>query len=1124
MNTSDSKSSTSLTAFKPSHSQDENDSLNAENGVSRQDSIQTLEPGYFWTAHREVGGDGKADQNFNVGETLLLLEVIEFESQVHSITMRVHPKHGERSFTVMVKDFVRAFEPCPDADAIRQSEQQALMQRVNDIQNELMRTQLDPQLMIDAIKGDVDEEIAKAEKEQEFIVSKEAEKTVERNNLLAKTHRRAARRSEAKGNPLVLPKATLASEVGAIIAHGINSSGVAELSRIAGQQAIIARAQGSWLKSKTDEISRTIKALSPYLSERAAVGLARSSSALQMAERIKSGIESLDLYTGKGVDVFDVSSGKPAAPDVPLTLIQGKRYMEEELAAWADVNERFDFQNKSTFFTALADNPHLRDQVLPTPRCVVTMAVLRRTREYGNPLERIRYNMQNQLVFLLVRNGDNVHVVYSDKPSHEGASRLFPTQNELQKPFQGWDGSRVSIRDIEFGKAAAQFDDIALCYKRFLILLCGLDHRLKLLGDFYPEHEQLKFMTSEFQASYFNFVADEETSNLLGDNLRPVSEWMQLQNKALQSGSRVFVLSHGSIKNTPELIRRSTLTPSPDQFNAPFTAVREGARHIVRIHATDRYAGGDVNAKCELDDNSNGGERPDAMPWWLCVDAINLSDVQRYRTSRINRAMGVGYLRLLRRVEAYLIGELEIEKPAREYVLETAVQLGEMERGQATVLLTTAIANWRAARRGQAMPGLHEKKQLNEILTLMVPEGRLPGDMERLLDDYIDKEAVKPLLLTRSGKSKLYLYVEPTDEDKAPYPNVLNWGWLKRITLEAGKTKLIEQSTSLVWLGMVLPASETEVSRWAGVEAWMHEAAEPLSLRKYGKLLALLKDSETCWSPILKSCNSEGLPPGLFDGLIDRTNAAHAQSKSRMVEMVSLYIPVALTSRDGRTLYTVYLKCRSESLIYFYGNSDQKTAVEKRFVARYRDKEKARSDLNNMRWILCTSKEELLIAHDAPTMNGAFNSASWATRNIKICLKGKDFFNKSSKSPRWSERSVPLSFNRAFDELMNASVKAPKRAFYKAIQNEVLGVNSWGWDSSDVKQAKRKAILTKRFEGSTIHAQCNALVWSEDKARSMANIYFKAPLVANAANQANTPVEQEQDEGLAENTEQTPSP
>lgn len=42
---------------------------------------------------------------------------------------------------------------------------------------------------------------------------------------------------------------------------------------------------------------------------------------------------------------------------------------------------------------------------------------------------------------------------------------------------------------------------VALHYYRFLILCCGLDHRLKLFGEFYDPQDRLSFVSMAFGRS-----------------------------------------------------------------------------------------------------------------------------------------------------------------------------------------------------------------------------------------------------------------------------------------------------------------------------------------------------------------------------------------------------------------------------------------------------------------------------------------------------------------------------------------------------------------------------------------------------------------------------------------------
>lgn len=1087
----------------------------------RLERHDTLEPGFYWTAVKPV------DRVAAVGDTLLLMDLDEFEERVLSVKLRMHPRNGRGSHTVMVAQFLDCFVPCHDGEAVRQREQQAVMQEVTEQQAELLRVQSDPRLMQEATKDLVEQYAKQAEQASSDSAGHEDEKKREREQNIGKVHRRAARRSAAKGNPLTTPRIAVSSEVGGLIGAGINQEGVTELTKMATQQAVVARAQSTWLKNKTESITKTLQALAPFVEERSAVALARASGAIKMAERIKRGIESLDLYTGKGVDVFDIRTGKEAPSSEPLTIIQGKRYAEEEFAVWADVDSGFDYRDKNQFFEAVANNDSLLQQLLPTPRCVVSIAMTRSTRQYGDALANLVHNIQNLLVFLMVRNGDNVHVVYSGSPSHEGAERLFPTENELGAHFDGMDGSRISIRDIEFGDASKNFQSMALVYRRFLILLCGLDHRLQLFGEFYPQDKQLEFMTLDFQARYFRFIADAEGLKL-GTDLEPLADWMTKRNEQAQSGSRIFVLKSSALKaSSPELKRRTSLELDRDQFKTPFIASREGQELYIGVKAEDRYGERQrLTAKTYLSAVDNDAHRYDGGAWWLCVDDVDVETIRRYRHSRVNRSMGVAYLRLFRRIEAYLDAELQAERESRDYLLTNAIEHGGMTEALARSALGNAVRNWRASRRGEALPTIADKAGLNEVLSLMVPAGHLAPALVQLLDDYLARNDVQPLLLTRSGKAKLVLYVAPTDADKLPYPAVLRWRWVRRVVLKAGKTKMLEDSSSLTWLTKVLPASEIEARRWPELESWLNADDEPITLRKYAQLLTNLQDSKE-WEPVLKAGEGGGIEPAFFQRLLASAKMTHAKDRSRFVSTVFWSIPVALHSHGGVKLALSSMQAMAEHVLWFYGSAEQRSVVESYYVGlfgRSAGKEKAREALRSpLRWQM-GSLTDFAHRHDEATANASMYSSSrkpWASHDIQINVTGSHFDHRGRSKKRRSEPNLrsshsDLSLNRSLLQLTGVAPKMLRRAFYKGMAERLRrALHDWRWDSTrrsgddDATEAQvaaeRKASKRRIQEERYVHAYTHCLsplVWDAERQMPLANAVFVAPTLTMRTREA----------------------
>ncbi len=85
---------------------------------------------------------------------------------------------------------------------------------------------------------------------------------------------------------------------------------------------------------------------------------------------------------------------------------------------------------------------------------------------------------------------------------------------------------------------------MALHYKRFLILCCGLDQRERLFGEFYDRSSNINFISMDFQEKYCRFIHDADGTGLLSDpeaDTRPSLEsYIKQANQHLRSGSRVF--------------------------------------------------------------------------------------------------------------------------------------------------------------------------------------------------------------------------------------------------------------------------------------------------------------------------------------------------------------------------------------------------------------------------------------------------------------------------------------------------------------------------------------------------------------------------------------------------------
>ena len=457
--------------------------------------FQTLQAGQYWRALENVPEEG-----IDAGMVLLIQSLRVVDDKPHTVVLRPHPlKFGQSVYLEIPKegggtrrawfqydehrflldDFLARFEFEPDHQKIRNTEVQAVQSRISELQNELVQGQSNPALIA------------------ALVHEKTAEKAAKQADAAAEADEQDRTEPPSETEPRNVP-APLVPPVGAAevvdmatgtvaqaIEGGLSPEKMAALRAAANRQHEIATVRAQWIEGKTQEIASAIQQLTPFYSEQAAAALAQTEDVRAFVSDLLRGIESLDLYLGKDVEVQTVREGKGAPRDVPLTFVQRKLLADEELAVWADVDERFDHASDDQFLEALRTHDGLVEQIFPTERCVLVMATTRRYIDYGDPWANMARNGQNKVVYLLVRDGMNIHRVYSSVESHLGTDRLFPTKNDQEEIFRGLDGSRIKFEDVAYTDHLRKHERFALHFKRFLLLACGLDHRLKLFGDFY---------------------------------------------------------------------------------------------------------------------------------------------------------------------------------------------------------------------------------------------------------------------------------------------------------------------------------------------------------------------------------------------------------------------------------------------------------------------------------------------------------------------------------------------------------------------------------------------------------------------------------------------------------------
>lgn len=798
------------------------DSLVDNEAISRVDRSGVIEPGHHWYCRKSVQGVGAKNEGrtfeFDEGLMYLLTNLVYFDGKLHSVDLLDDPTSGTESGRLTLPLVLENFEPLSDeaAKQFRQKQMEAIHAEAAGVQSEMAESATNPALLEPVI----------------------AEGLQEWERELARANRRDDDEDEDEEAPRSqVPALTTNGQfnLSGAVNHRISSTDVAVFRHMAQRTGKIAEIRGKWLTTKVEELGKILKQLAPFYSEHAAIGLARAHEALGMSKEVEKGLRSLRLYTGEAVEVVQIAKGESAPADEPLTLYQRKLFMDEEFAVWDDIDRMFDNSNSNLFFEALTSNVGLRQQLIPAPRGVVSMAVRRTDVKYdAKTIEEMiaaaERNRENKALFLLVRDGDNWYQVFSTEPSHELSPRLFPTRNEIDAVFNGYDGEKIGFEDLRFTHRTSEFDRKSLAYKRFLILACGLDHSSQLFGHFYPQNEAMSFISMDFQRKYMRFIADDDSDVMLGDNIPSVHALIAQNHSQLAAGCRVLVFSRDLLAERdacPGAYNNGTYARSggsgisytrmvTPEHKAMLLTVRRDkgdlvvSLPVVRKNTEVRRGWGkwdDIKRSHFSVRVALNKLKGDGLGY-LITDTLRSEELRPYIYSRAQRASHWDYLYGFKRAMQMLSADEAINAPVMTHLENEATVKFGLQPAAAAIAATTAAQGWRLKNpdadtlpvvdSGEYAALEFELAEAAYAFTHAIPQvqkhvGALGGKVVRVL---------------RGKKGQLVAYYEQPQSEKDV--RIQPWRWVGRRTYNAaGKPTKDEPQT--VWMVAGRVIGETEL-------------------------------------------------------------------------------------------------------------------------------------------------------------------------------------------------------------------------------------------------------------------------------------------------------------------------
>jgi hypothetical protein len=624
------------------------------------------------------------------GLVLMVQEARIIDGDLHTIILHPHPiwQHAGTRYNcrMLTEEFLQAFKPEPEGDALREAEIAIVMGRVQDITSEIS-TPPAPALLLERQTDEKAAEDARNGKTPDATKDQDSSDT-----------------SINPGNAIV-PAALLPSQ-DVVAAQKAIENRIAEFD-----------AQKNWITDKTTKLQREMGLVSTYQSEKVHTALAGISVQTKQAEGLLENVQTMRLFLGEDMAITSLRDGESADPSKPLTFMQRMLYLDEELFVHKIV-EGFDGDMMDNLPALLQENMSLVERMLPYERSIAITRVRRKARELDIPtgssvsdiiralfahVEILKADMRIQI---LVRDGDRMSMITCDEATSH-AERLFPSRVEIDALFSTNTFSNkreITPHDLDYTDARARHDTRALFYKRFLLILWGVHERSDIFGDFTPKGSN--WLDASIHSDHFHFVHDEE--EVIEDDKPSIHTYFQNQNEAMRAGSRVLVNWY-SAANSDTAPGACIYGRDRIEFNGGFVNDREVAivfsedGHLKAkapflkgawdLHRSDKKP---VMTKVSMRMPTQNTNRPDKLydtdlsSGFICLDNLTLADIDYYINSRKARKDYAKYMTLFNEARIFIRDE---EKHAAKILADLTPNADSTQE----YIFVKAIRLWREA-------------------------------------------------------------------------------------------------------------------------------------------------------------------------------------------------------------------------------------------------------------------------------------------------------------------------------------------------------------------------------------------------------------------------------------------
>lgn len=505
------------------------------------------------------------------GLILLLIDVRFVDGELHSLILAPHPgwRYGNNvALTADQFDMLARFEP--DGEQLREAEKAATMSYTQQIHSR-MGDKPDP---------------------EDFSRRLALKLEAQAKGANLKGPHPAALESVSPSNGEVFDAYARKVPAALLPTQDIVSAEAELRSRVASAEVM-----QEILEERFAQAGRAMKVVSRYQEEVVATALASISKQKKMADKMLTSVHTMKLWLGDGIALHEMTQGEGAAEGEKIHFMQSLLYLDEEIHCAEVLEDGFTADDLSSLSTFLSRQPGIVESLMPHQRCVAIARVRRTERAFHAPrsimemLSMARSIESDKTILIFVRDGERITVIEADGET-SGAKRLFPSSSEINAIFTERTFSRddpvrtIDVTDVRYADKRAQHDNVALFYKRFLLIIWGAHERAGIFGSF-PKN--LNWLTNDTHDRYFRFVHDEEFG--LSDGVsQSIQSWLHDHVKGMRPGSRAVIRWGDHL--SPET--------APAAFNNPEHHQQEQIREPVegRSIATITESEGSLYATC----------------------------------------------------------------------------------------------------------------------------------------------------------------------------------------------------------------------------------------------------------------------------------------------------------------------------------------------------------------------------------------------------------------------------------------------------------------------------------------------------------------------------------------------